>query len=97
MPSTPKAAAKDEEPVVETENLEAPEVTPHAAPPTGPTLYRWIGDYAAHFPDSTNSGLTPVAEVGGYITLNIDGSDPHISEFWDEGLLIDATGVTPPA
>jgi hypothetical protein len=103
MPSTPKA--KDVEEIKAQENTAEETAGPRGdedvvemevTPPSGATLYRWIGDYPQHFTDPSNSDLAPSVAPGGYVTLNIDGSDPLVSEFWNAGLLIDATGVTPP-
>ena len=97
-PSTPKAkgTAADTASTFE----EGPRVEDTAAAPeqqaTGPSQWRWIGGYAAHFPDSTNSGLVPVVEDGGYITID-PNTDPVVQEWVDNGWMIDATGVVPPA
>ena len=57
--------------------------------------YRWIGDYAQHFPDQTGDA-EPVAAPGDFITLTIDpGLTPLAQEYLDAGLLIDAEGYTP--
>lgn len=97
MPTTPKAS-KDEAAVETTgEKIvgEKADVESQATAPTGPTLYRWIGDYAQHFDDPASDAV-PTAAPGDFVTLDIDpGLTPLAQEFFENGLLLDASGYTP--